>query len=334
MSASHFRATPFFLLHISFRAIGLGLVGAFLPIPAWYLILAILLLLNFVISFKIFHLPLLISSLTSFTSVLTPSLYPSDTSFHIAFIANFHIVNSVTTTAIIILGALVNSLTVDMQYEWSRWYSNSTLPSSSSSMAPSLPPCLASSSDCSLLAPPALPHLPDIFKLGILPPLLLTGVLYSLAVILTMGIIRPGFLELPPGMSPPPATPPREQGNLPEKRVRSISLDETRFKVTFGRGSVPTLASVQEDEEVMGKSEENNNTINSTASLALGAFEVERIVRMAEEEAELRNRLRDEEAGGMEEEEVKLHAREDREDRGNGRQFRYSQIHDSPETRL
>ena len=139
MAASHFRATPFFLLHTLFRfvfslqsyfsslltfyrAISLGLIGAFFPLYpwSWYTIMVIFLLVNFVVSFKMFRLPLPNSLLTSFTAVLTPSLYPSDTPVHIAFIANFHIVNSVTTTGLIAVWALVQFLTADLHYEWNR----------------------------------------------------------------------------------------------------------------------------------------------------------------------------------------------------------------------
>ena len=81
VAASHFRATPFFLLHTSFRAISLGLIGAFFPLYpwSWYTIMVLFLLINFFVSFKMFKLPLPNSLLTSFTAVLTPSLYPSDT---------------------------------------------------------------------------------------------------------------------------------------------------------------------------------------------------------------------------------------------------------------
>ena len=87
VAASHFRATPFFLLHTSFRAISLGLIGAFFPLYpwSWYTIMVLFLLINFFVSFKMFKLPLPNSLLTSFTAVLTPSLYPSDTAVDIFF---------------------------------------------------------------------------------------------------------------------------------------------------------------------------------------------------------------------------------------------------------
>ena len=118
-SSFHFKAS-FYLTF--YRAISLGLIGAFFPLYpwSWYTIMVIFLLVNFVVSFKMFRLPLPNSLLTSFTAVLTPSLYPSDTPVHIAFIANFHIVNSVTTTGLIAVWALVQFLTADLHYEWNR----------------------------------------------------------------------------------------------------------------------------------------------------------------------------------------------------------------------
>ena len=99
MAASHFRATPFFLLHTSFRwvstllkfptlisrSISLGLIAALFPLYpwSWYTIMVLFLLINFFVSFKMFKLPLPNSLLTSFTAVLTPSLYPSDTAVDI-----------------------------------------------------------------------------------------------------------------------------------------------------------------------------------------------------------------------------------------------------------
>ena len=270
VAASHFRATPFFLLHISFRAISLGLVAAFIPIWSWYLILGTLVLVNFSVSFKIFHHSLLVSFLTSFTSVLTPSLYPSDTPIHIASIANFHMVNSLSTTVLIFLAALINSLTIDLEYEWSRW-------SLDSSPLPSPPPCLPSSSDCSLPSSPS-PQLPYILSAGILPPLLLAGVTYMLVVVLVMGIIRPGFLELPVTSASPASI---EEDKLSESRVRSVSLDETRYRVTFGRGSaaLPTIAAQDENNNMETEGEED-----SSSTVAISEEELEQIVRLAEED--------------------------------------------------
>ena len=135
MAASHFRATPFFLLHTSFRlisssdfdqlfprSISLGLIAAFFPLYpwSWYAIIILLLAVNFAVAFKMFNLSPVASFLTSFTSVLTPSIYPSDAPVRtIAFIANFHIANSIITTVFIAVCALVQFFTAaDLEQEW------------------------------------------------------------------------------------------------------------------------------------------------------------------------------------------------------------------------
>jgi len=299
VAASHFRATPFFLLHTSFRAISLGLIGAFFPLYpwSWYTIMVLFLLVNFFVSFKMFRLPLPNSLLTSFTAVLTPSLYPSDTPVHIAFIANFHIVNSVTTTGLIAVCALVQFLTADLHFEWNRVKLTDFWESVNQTRTD---PCLAASSDCSIPFP-QVASLPYLLRAGILPPLLLASIVYVLAVILTMGIIRPGFLELPPTPAPPS---PILEKSKPDLRVRSISLDESRYKVTFGRGSAPylaTLPTILSEEEEISHNLNNNrsgavnrNQMNSASSdtMALSAEEVEEVVRLVEGEVEAHHQLR------------------------------------------
>ena len=70
------------------------------------------LLVNFVAAFKMFTISVPNAILTSFTSVLTPSIYPSDNPVRtIAFIAKFHIFNSIITTVFIALSALVQFFT-------------------------------------------------------------------------------------------------------------------------------------------------------------------------------------------------------------------------------
>ena len=180
---------------------------------------------NFLVNLKVFFFPPLISVLTAFTAVLTPSIYPTDTPVHITVVANFHIVNSVTTTAIIALCALVQSLSVDLRYEWNKWSLSST---NSTHLATAT--CLPSSPDCSTPSA-SFPPLPPLLALGILPPLLLLGVFYILMVVLVMGLIRPGFLQLPVRPSPPVAEEEEEEKvevDITDKRVRSISLDESR----------------------------------------------------------------------------------------------------------
>jgi len=310
-TASHFRATPFFLLHTSFRSLSLGLIGAFLPFYpwSWYTVMFLFLGVNFLVNLKVFFFPPLISVLTAFTAVLTPSIYPTDTPVHITVVANFHIVNSVTTTAIIALCALVQSLSVDLRYEWNKWSLSST---NSTHLATAT--CLPSSPDCSTPSA-SFPPLPPLLALGILPPLLLLGVFYILMVVLVMGLIRPGFLQLPVRPSPPVAEEEEEEKvevDITDKRVRSISLDESRYKVNFGRGlsfssTLPTI----EDEEAANNNTSEHLDMNmaraaSSDTVGLTEEEVESVVRLVEGELE-----------------------EQRMERCN---YRFSQIHQAPET--
>jgi len=165
---SHFRATPFFLLHTSYRAVSLGLVSAFLPVWAWIIILTTLLALNFILASKIFNMTRLHALMTSLTSILTPSLYPTEEATHISVIAKFHILNSACVSAVIMVSAAsTNGLTQD-NLVWQQ--PNSTLPT----------------------------RTPVLLTYGVWPPVLVASLAYVILIILIMGFIRPGFLELPP----------------------------------------------------------------------------------------------------------------------------------------
>jgi len=220
VAASHFRATPFFLLHTSFRSISLGLIAAFFPLYpwSWYAIMILFLAVNFVVAFKMFGLSLPNSFLTSFTSVLTPSIYPSDAPVReIAFIAKFHIANSIITTVFIALCALVQFFTsAELDQEWNslemrEWFEESEslgtgIGNSSSSSSRTSVGCNSSSNSTSSPSDgcklPQLPGLPLLLQAGILPPIIVVGVVYLVIVTLTMGLIRPSFLELPVSRSP------------------------------------------------------------------------------------------------------------------------------------
>jgi len=234
VAASHFRATPFFLLHTSFRSISLGLIAAFLPLYpwSWYAIMILFLAVNFAVAFKMFSLSMWNSFLTSFTSVLTPSIYPSDAPVRpIAFIANFHIANSIITTVFIALCALVQFFTAaELDLEWSsfemrEWSESENLKKAtglgSSSNSSSTVGCNSSSnnslpSGCN--PPQQLPGLPLLLQAGILPPILVVGVVYLVIVTLTMGLIRPTFLELPVSGNPAAAA--------AEETTKDIELEE------------------------------------------------------------------------------------------------------------
>merc|ERR1712108_38555 len=215
VAASHFRATPFFLLHTSFRSISLGLIAAFLPLYpwSWYAIMILFLAVNFIVAFKMFSLSLP----NSFPPSFTPSDAPVRT---IAFIANFHIANSIITTVFIALCALVQFLTAaELDQEWTslemrEWSESEKLREGigNSSSSRTSVGCNSSRSNftsssltsgCNLSQ---LPGLPLLLQAGILPPIIVVGVVYLVIVTLTMGLIRPSFLELPLPRSPTAAT--------------------------------------------------------------------------------------------------------------------------------
>ena len=156
---SHFRATPFFLLHTSYRAVCLGLVAAFLPVWAWIIILSSLLVINFVLTSQIFNMSRLHSMMTALTAILTPSLYPTDEATNISVIAKFHILNSASVSAVIVIAAAATT-------------------GVSEDSLTTLSPVLRS--------------------YGVWPPVIVASVVYLILIILIMGFIRPGFLELPP----------------------------------------------------------------------------------------------------------------------------------------
>ena len=77
---------------------------------AWIIIMLILLLLNFIITAKIFSMPKLYSAMTSMTAILTPSMYPTMEATHISILAKFHILNTVAVSGVIVIAALIRKL--------------------------------------------------------------------------------------------------------------------------------------------------------------------------------------------------------------------------------
>lgn len=181
---SHFRATPFFLLHTSYRAVTLGLVAAFLPVWAWIIIISSLLITNFIVTNKIFSMPKLYSSLTAITAIMTPSMYPTKQATHISILAKFQIINSISVAGVIVIAAIIsNTFTMDsLVWHQSSHIINSINMTSSSVNGTDLGPG----------------HTPAVLMYGVLPPVLVSSILYILIIFIIMGIIRPGFLELPP----------------------------------------------------------------------------------------------------------------------------------------
>ena len=147
-----------------------------------------LLVTNFVITLKVFSQPKLNSCMTSMTAILTPSLYPTKSATHITVLARFHIINSITVSGVIVIAAIVsNSFTMDSLV----WDPVSPLISFNSS---DFNATLSLTSD-DLSSDPVTPVL---LTYGVLPPVIIASLLYVLIIVIIMGVIRPGFLELPP----------------------------------------------------------------------------------------------------------------------------------------
>ena len=181
---SHFRATPFFLLHTSYRAVSLGLVAAFLPVWAWILIIASLLITNFLLTVKIFALPKLYSGMTAMTAILTPSLYPTETATHISILAKFHILNSISVSGVIVIAAIIsNTFTMDSLV----WGATEPLISLTSAADNST---LAAASRNTTAALAAAARTPVLLTYGVLPPVIVASLLYIFIIVIIMGILR------------------------------------------------------------------------------------------------------------------------------------------------
>ena len=147
-----------------------------------------LLFTNFIITLKVFSQPKLNSCMTSMTAILTPSLYPTKSATHITVLAKFHIINSITVSGVIVIAAIIsNSFTMD-SLVWDPVFPLISFNSSDFNATMSM-----TSDDLSYD-----PVTPVLLTYGVLPPVIIASLLYVLIIVIIMGIIRPGFLELPP----------------------------------------------------------------------------------------------------------------------------------------
>lgn len=160
--------------------------------------IAVLLITNFIIAYKIFSLSEVFSCMTSLTAILTPSLYPTDTAIHISLLGRFHIINSVSTTAVIVIAAFTtNSFTQDNLV----WTPLDRVGVNSSDIVRNI-----SFSDNnvqfnitdSISCTPEPSTTPLLLTYGVLPPVLVASLVYVFIVVVIMGLVRPSFLELPP----------------------------------------------------------------------------------------------------------------------------------------
>ena len=149
-----------------------------------------LLFTNFVITLKVFSQSKLNSCMTAMTAIMTPSLYPTQSATHITILAKFHIINSITVSGVIVIAAIIsNSFTMDSLV----WNPVSPLISFNSSDFNTTLTMMSSDPDS---PDPSLT--PVLLTYGVLPPVIIASLLYVLIIVIIMGVIRPGFLELPP----------------------------------------------------------------------------------------------------------------------------------------
>ena len=162
--------------------------------------IAVLLSTNFIIAYKIFHLTGLFSLITSFTAILTPSLYPTDQAIHISLLGRFHILNSVALTAVIVVAAFAtNSVTQD-DLVWTTknvgFPNNSDIAAVATNVSDQLALTRLNISE-PLSCPPVPSETPILLTYGVLPPILVASLAYIFVVVVIMGLVRPAFLELP-----------------------------------------------------------------------------------------------------------------------------------------
>ena len=164
---------------------------------------------NFIIAYKIFDLSAVYSCMTSFTAILTPSLYPTDTAVHISLLGRFHILNSVSTTAVIVFAAFTTNSYTQADLVWTPTDNvslNITAPDNSSDLVITQTVFNTTLSDnlpqfnisVPLSCPPVPSTTPLLLTHGVLPPILVASLVYILIVVVIMGLIRPAFLELQP----------------------------------------------------------------------------------------------------------------------------------------
>lgn len=181
VTASYFRASPFFLLHVAYRGIALGCTLALLPPWGWAVLLLLLVSANMALCLVWFRLPPTCSAISAFTSLLTPSIYPTIYPLSIATIAKFHIINSSLLTVLICVAATGAFLAVG------------PLPSCTPLDTPHFP----GNSSSTPAPPPPECHAHWSLQFGFLPYIVLAGMFYSVTIITVMGVAKPMWLRLP-----------------------------------------------------------------------------------------------------------------------------------------
>ena len=181
--------------------------------------------------------------MTSLSAMLTPSLYPTDTATHIAQLAKFHILNSISTTAVIVISAIAsNSFTQD-QLVWC--YTSSS--SSSSAAAVLETELVAGNRTVVAVVCTGEERTPLLLTYGVLPPVLVASAGYVAIVVIIMGLIRPGFLELPPSQY--------SSRRASFKKSREVEIGQSTVIVVKQSTTAPVADDNAEDESSESSSE-------------------------------------------------------------------------------
>lgn len=177
VTASYFRASPFFMFHILIRGLSIGLVLSLVPTWCAYILLFLFLVSNLCQLLFIIKLPRAQALISSVTSLLTPSIFPAREPLSYRTVARFQIINSVFATVLICLSAVVAHVVTD----------RFTCDPQSIPHALSL---LNTGSEAECVNYWA-------FKFGFLPYILIGCIVYVVLVVVVAGILEPGWLKLP-----------------------------------------------------------------------------------------------------------------------------------------
>jgi len=185
ITASYFRASPFFLLHVLFRGLSLGLIISLTP--NWVgLLLVVLVVLSNLLQLKLLlNLPYMQVLVSSLTSVLTPAVFPGRYPLSIQKIARFQIINSVSTSVLIFIGAVVSQVLFGLAMCDAPPLADLLITETSSTTEVGVIP----------LTRQCFEHW--ALQFGFLPYIILGGCFYMALIIIVAGIIRPSWLTLP-----------------------------------------------------------------------------------------------------------------------------------------
>jgi len=247
LTASFFRAGLFFGIHAAYRGLALATVLAYLPLWGCGIIFLLFLITNFLVALLVFKFPYYRASLTSFTALITPSVYPISTPTPFETLNRFHIINTATTTSLIFILCLFTAFLSNADYVWplkggafsclpAHFFQNKTsevlglkvLPQNISQEAPG--PTCGNNED-------------PLWKLRhvALPMMAVGGLLYVVIIVIVMGIIKPSWIKSPYLVSPTASTQTAKDSAYDSSNALVSDLS-WQNQPRSSRGSLPELA--------------------------------------------------------------------------------------------